>query len=91
MVCMRQNIDEAESPQILANYLGKVIRQKLEEIENQEDRVNLINNILKEAGIIDEIQIAEPSKLLTEVIADNKHYYKQKVAYKLFVPSLAFA
>ena len=57
MVCMRQNIDEAESPQILANYLGKVIRQKLEEIENQEDRVNLINNILKEAGIIDEIQI----------------------------------
>ena len=46
MVCMRQNIDEAESPQILANYFGKVIRQKLEEIENQEDRVNLINNIL---------------------------------------------
>ena len=69
MVCMRQNIDEAESPQILANYLGKVIRQKLEEIENQEDRVNLINNILKEAGIIDEIQIAEPSKLLTEVMS----------------------
>ena len=27
MVCMRQNIDEAESPQILANYFGKVIRQ----------------------------------------------------------------
>lgn len=69
MVCMLQNIDEAESPQILANYLGKVIRQKLEEIENQEDRVNLINNILKEAGVIDEIQIAEPSKLLTEVMS----------------------
>ena len=69
MVCMRQNIDEAESPQILANYFGKVIRQKLEEIENQEDRVNLINNILKEAGVIDEIQIAEPSKLLTEVMS----------------------
>ena len=62
MVCMRQNIDEAESPQILANYFGKVIRQKLEEIENQEDR-------LKEAGVIDEIQIAEPSKLLTEVMS----------------------
>ena len=23
MVCMLQNIDEAESPQILANYLGR--------------------------------------------------------------------
>ena len=42
MVCVQQAIDGAESPHILADYLAKVIRQKLEETENQQDRVNLI-------------------------------------------------
>ena len=32
LVCVKNNIDNAESPQILADYLAKVIRNKLEEI-----------------------------------------------------------
>ena len=39
MVCLKHNIDLAESPQMLANYLANAIRQKLEETENQQDRV----------------------------------------------------
>ena len=35
MVCLKQNIDWAESPQMLANYLANVIRQKLEDIERK--------------------------------------------------------
>ena len=45
LVCLKNNIDTAESPQILADYLAKVIRNKLEEIEDQQDSVNMINKI----------------------------------------------
>ena len=33
LVCVQQQIDTAESPQILANYLANAIRQKLEDTE----------------------------------------------------------
>jgi hypothetical protein len=46
MICLKQSVDLAESPQILANYLANAIRQKLEETEDQQDRVNMVNNIL---------------------------------------------
>lgn len=35
LICVKNNVDNAESPQILADYLAKVIRNKLEEIEDQ--------------------------------------------------------
>lgn len=69
LVCKRKEIDEAESPQVLANYLAKAIRQKLEETENQLDRVTLINNILSEVGALNEMQITEPTNLLAEVMS----------------------
>lgn len=69
LVCKRKEIDEAESPQVLANYLAKAIRKKLEETEDQLDRVTLINNILSEVGVISEMQITEPTNLLAEVMS----------------------
>ncbi|MEG1905194.1 MAG: DUF3427 domain-containing protein [Bacteroidales bacterium] len=67
-VCLQQPMDEAESPQILANYLAKAICQKLEDTETQLDRVTLVNRILTNAGLIDDKQIINPSDLLTEVL-----------------------
>ena len=43
MVCIREQIDNAESPKILADYLSKAIRQKLEETENLHDRMTMGN------------------------------------------------
>ena len=37
LVCVQQSIDDAESPQMLANYLANAIRQKLEDTEEQQD------------------------------------------------------
>ena len=68
LVCLKNNIDTAESPQILADYLAKVIRNKLEEIEEQQDRVNMVNKILSEAGLLEEMQIVDYENLLTEVM-----------------------
>lgn len=72
MVCVQQTIDGAESPHILADYLAKVIRQKLEETENQQDRVNLINRIMIDAGLMDETQIVNSKDLLTEVMSQQQ-------------------
>lgn len=72
LVCLKQPMDGAESPQILANYLAKAICQKLEDLEEQQDRVNLVNRIMIDAGLMDEQQITEPSNLLAEVMNKEK-------------------
>ena len=72
LVCMQQAIDDAESSQMLANYLANAIRQKLEDTEEQQDRVNLINRIMIDAGLIDDKQIVKPSDMLAEVISQQQ-------------------
>ena len=72
LVCVQQQIDTAESPQILANYLANAIRQKLEDTEEQQDRVNLINRIMIDAGLIDDKQIVKPSDMLAEVMSQQQ-------------------
>ena len=52
MVCIREQIDNAESSKILADYLSKAIRLKLEETENLHDRMTMVNKILSEYGLM---------------------------------------
>lgn len=68
-VCQMHPIDNAESPQMLVNYLAEAIRRKLEDTEEQLDRVNLINRIMIEAGLLDDKQIVNSSDLLAEVMS----------------------
>ena len=72
LVCVQQPIDSAESPQMLANYLANAIRQKLEDTEEQQARVNLINRIMIDAGLMDDKQIVKPSDLLAEVMSQQQ-------------------
>ena len=72
LVCVQQPIDNAESPQMLANYLANAIRQKLEDTEEQQDRVNLINRIMVDAGLLDDKQIVKPADLLAEVMTQQQ-------------------
>ena len=73
LVCLREQIDEAESPKILADYLAKAIRQKLEDTEDMHDRMTLVNRILAEYGLVEEVQIADTSNLLMEVMTQQKN------------------
>ena len=72
LVCVQQQIDNAESPQMLANYLANAICQKLEDTEEQQDRVNLINRIMIDAGLLDDKQIVKPTDLLAEVMSQQQ-------------------
>ena len=69
LVCKKQPVDNAESPKLLADYLAKVICQKLEDTEAQQDRVNIINRILINAGLMDDTQIVDSTDLLYEVMS----------------------
>lgn len=90
LVCKLKEIDNAEAPQILANYLAKAIRQKLEETEEQQDRVDLINNILSKVGVIDELQIKEPTNLLAEVINNQQAILQSKSNIETIRPVSGF-
>ena len=84
MVCLREQIDAAESPKILADYLAKAIRQKLEDTEDMHDRMALVNRILAEYGLVEEVQIADTSNLLMEVMTQpnnllQKHRHSETV------------
>lgn len=78
MYCQQQPMDTAESPQILAEYLAKAIKLKLEDTEDQHDRVRLVNRILRDAGLIDDTQISNPTDLLTEVMTSREHITKSQ-------------
>jgi superfamily II DNA or RNA helicase len=69
LLCIRQEVDTAESPQMLAHYLAETIRQKLEKTERQEDRIRIINHILASAGLLEDHQIVDTKSLLTEVMS----------------------
>ena len=75
IVCIREQIDDAESPKILADYLSKAIRQKLEDTESLHDRMTMVNKILSEYGLVDDIQISDTSNLLMEVMTQQKNLW----------------
>lgn len=90
LVYVKNNIDNAESPQILADYLAKVIRNKLEEIEEQQDRVNMINKILSEAGLLEEMQIVDYDNLLTEVMTHQQYLFQSQSRSQTIRPISGF-
>ena len=90
MFCLKQSVDLAESPQILANYLANAIRQKLEETEDQQDRVNMVNNILMEVGLMDEMKIVDTNNLLSEVMTSQQHILQTQSNTKTIRPVSGF-
>lgn len=68
MVCQRSDIDKAESPSMLAQYLSKVIRNKLDDDSlSNEQRVDFVNQILQLSQVEDNSQITDKDKFLSEV------------------------
>lgn len=90
MVCIREQIDNAESPKILADYLSRAIRQKLEETENLHDRMTMVNKILSEYGLMDDIQISDTSNLLMEVMTQQKNLLQKSSHSETLRPQSGF-
>lgn len=71
-VCATQPLDAAESPKLLADYLAKAIKQRLEDVETAQERVDIVNGIIKSAGLEDSDCIARPEDLLSEVMTSQR-------------------
>ena len=90
IVCIREQIDDAESPKILADYLSKAIRQKLEDTESLHDRMTMVNKILSEYGLVDDIQISDTSNLLMEVMTQQKNLLQKSSHSETLRPQSGF-
>ena len=90
LVCLREQIDEAESSKILADYLAKAIRQKLEDTEDLHDKMTLVNQILTEYGLLEEMQIADTSNLLMEVMTQHKNVLQKNSRSETIRPQSGF-
>ena len=78
LCCNTIDMDDAETPQILSNYIAKILKRKLEDAENHADRIKLVNRLLTSAEVNEELQITQPDNLLAEVISKEQQV-KQKV------------
>jgi hypothetical protein len=68
MVCQCSDIDDAESPSMLAQYLSKIIRNKLDNDDlSNEQRIDFVNRILQISRVGDNSQIVKKDKFLSEV------------------------
>ncbi len=73
LACLRGEMDEAESPKILASYLASLIQQRLEDVEEVEDRIKLVNHICSLMGMTDDKEIVQTNEnLLMEVMTQQK-------------------
>ncbi len=89
LYCVREEMDSAESPKILADYLSDVIRKRLEDLEESQDRISIINNIFKCCGI-DDTEIVDKKNLLMEVMKNQDFLMQNQARTKTIRPISGF-
>lgn len=91
LVCLCSEVDSAESSQMLADYLAKVIKLGLERVENYRDRVDLANRVLEKAGLLDEgIKIVDSERVLTQVMTQQQFAMQQQAKIETIRPLSGF-
>ncbi|MGL4994446.1 MAG: DUF3427 domain-containing protein [Bacteroidales bacterium] len=90
MHCIKQKVDSAESPHILAKYIANALQKKLEEIDSEEDRISVVNKVLREAGIDNRIDIQESTSLLSEVVGREKSILQRESGSQTVRPLSGF-
>lgn len=69
----KTEIDDAESPKLLADYISQAIQKKLSDNEMSiAKKVDFINKIIKNAGIDDSNYIVDHKQMLSEIITKSE-------------------
>ncbi len=71
--CEEKKVDEAESPSLLAAYIGDLVKRKLEEGLSAEERTAVANRIIEVLSNNDDKIVTTENQLLTEVIDVQEH------------------
>lgn len=70
MVCKKDDIDGAESPDMLTEHLSKIIRNRLsDENLSAEERTSFVNRLIDFLGEEQDEKVAEDKQMLTAVIS----------------------
>ena len=86
LVCQTSNIDNAESAKMLADFLVQSIMKKLDEKEfSIEDKIKMVNEVLKKAHLTDEANIVAP-QLLSAVITKQQQVVLNATSAELVRP-----
>lgn len=67
LLCKEDKVDDAESPSMLADYIGKLVKRRLAEDLSAEERTGVANKII-ELLSDDDDKIANDKQILAEVI-----------------------
>lgn len=69
LLCKEEELDSAESPEMLADYLSNIIRHRLEDDSmTNEERIQYVNHILKSTNTPNEDILIPTNKYLSAVI-----------------------
>lgn len=72
-VCKLDEIDNAESPSILAEHLNKIIKNRLSDDNlSDEERVNFVNRLIDYLGEQPDEKIVEEKQMLTAVVSKQE-------------------
>lgn len=72
-VCKKEDIDEAESPSLLASHIYKIINNRLtDECLSLEDRVDFVNRLIDFLGEQKEDKIIETKQILSSVVSKQE-------------------
>ena len=70
-------IDKAEASAILASYLSKILKNKLDENDSLSDNITLVNQLIQSFTDSNEELICDNENFLAEVISNQKQLEQQ--------------
>jgi len=90
-VCKHADLDEAESPSMLAEHLHKIIKNKLsDENMSSADRASLINKLISAIGDEDEETVINQTQVLSAVVSQQEEARLLATKQEIVRPQMGF-
>lgn len=91
LVCKQENIDSAESPNMLTEHLSRIIRNRLsDESLTPEERTAFVNRLIEFLGEDQEEKVADDKQMLAAVISTQEEARLQATNNTLVRPLTGF-
>jgi superfamily II DNA or RNA helicase/HKD family nuclease len=89
LLCKESDVDDAESPNMLAEYIGRLVRRRFEDGMSIEERVGVANKIIEMLGD-DDGKIASENQILAEVIDEQENAIRNATRQETVRPLSGF-
>lgn len=91
LVCLESEVDSAEHPKMLADYVANAVRKRLEdESLSSEERILLVNRLLQDTDSTPDSSLVQTSNILSAVITPEERARLQATDKELVRPQTGF-